>query len=293
MNAKLMACPPPDPNPRSPKVKAPPGSCDTHAHVFGPPSQYPLSPKRGYNPPEASPESYHHLLATLGVSRAVLVQPSVYGTDNTAMLDAVARDPVNKRAVVAVTATVSDDELAAFHAAGARGIRVNLVDPGGMPFASLADVGRFAERLAPLGWHVEYLVHVHDFPEIDALAAMPVETVVGHFGYMPAANGIDHPGFQRFLKLFKGGRIWVKMTAPYRITAREHVPYDDIAPFARALREVRPDRLLWGSDWPHVINKKPMANDADMFDHIADWLPDDALRRQVLVDNPKRLYGLD
>jgi predicted TIM-barrel fold metal-dependent hydrolase len=125
MNVKSMACPPPDPNPRAPKVKALPGSCDTHAHVFGPEARYPLSPKRGYNPPEASLDSYNHLLATLGVSRAVLVQPSAYGIDNTAMLDAVARDPVNKRAVVAVTATVSDDELAAFHAAGARGIRVN------------------------------------------------------------------------------------------------------------------------------------------------------------------------
>jgi predicted TIM-barrel fold metal-dependent hydrolase len=293
VNANLMVCPPPDPNPRAPKVKAPPGSCDTHAHVFGPPSRYPLSPKRGYNPPEAPVESYSHLLATLGVSRAVLVQPSIYGTDNTATLDAVARDPGHRRAVVAVTAATGDDELASFHAAGARGIRVNLVDPGGMPFDSLADVGRFAERLAPMGWHVEYLVHVHDFPQIDALADMPVETVVGHFGYMPAACGLDHVGFRHFLKLFEGGRIWVKMTAPYRITTRERVPYDDIAPFARALREARPDRLLWGSDWPHVINKKPMANDGDLFDHLAEWLPDETMRRQVLVDNPKRLYGFE
>jgi 2-pyrone-4,6-dicarboxylate lactonase len=293
VTTQLMACPPPDPNPRMPKVKAPSGSCDTHAHVFGPAARYPLSSKRGYNPPEASALTYNHLLATLGVSRAVLVQPSVYGTDNTAMLDAVGQDLVNKRAVVAVTASVTDDELRSFHAAGARGIRVNLVDPGGMPFGSLADVGHFAERLAPMGWHVEYLVHVHDFPELDALASMPVDTVVGHFGYMPAANGVDHPGFRHFLKLFEGGRIWVKMTAPYRITAREHAPYDDIEPFARALRDVRPDRLLWGSDWPHVINKKPMANDADMFDHLAQWLPGEALLRQVLVDNPKRLYGFD
>lgn len=274
-------------------LKVPPGSCDTHAHVFGAPSRYPLSPKRGYNPAEASVESYNHLLATLGISRAVLVQPSVYGTDNTAMLDAVARDPVNRRAVVAVTAATGDEHLAAFHAAGARGIRVNLVDPGGMPFDSLADVGRFAERLAPLDWHVEFLVHVHNFSGIDALASMPVETVVGHFGYMPATCGLDDRGFRHFLKLFEGGRIWVKMTAPNRITARESLPYDDITPFARALREARPDRLLWGTDWPHVINKKPMANDGDLFDYLTEWLPGEALRRQVLVENPKRLYGFD
>jgi predicted TIM-barrel fold metal-dependent hydrolase len=274
-----------------PATKAPPGSCDTHAHVFGPTERYPLSPKRGYDPAPAPLEAYRHLLAALGVSRAVLVQPSVYGTDNSAMLDAVAQDPVNKRAVVAVTAAATDDELRAFHAAGARGIRVNLVDPGGMPFDSLGDVGRFAERLAPLGWHVEYLVHVHDFPEIDALARMPVDTVVGHFGYMAAAHGIDHPGFRRFLKLFEGGRIWVKMTAPYRISGRADMPYDDVTPFARVLREARPDRLLWGTDWPHVMNKKPMANDGDMFDCIAEWLPTEDLRRLVLAENPNRLYG--
>ena len=291
MNTHSMACPPPDPNPRPPKIKAPPASCDTHAHVFGPQSRYAYSPKRGYTPPDASVEAYGHLLATLGVSRAVLVQPSVYGTDNSAMLDAVARSPDTMRAVVAVAATIGDEQLRSFHTAGARGIRVNLVDPGGMPFDSFDEVGRFAERLAPMGWHIEYLVHVHEFPELDVLARMPVDTVVGHFGYMPAACGVDHRGFQAFLKLFEGGRIWVKMTAPYRISAREHVPYDDVTPFARALREVRPDRLLWGSDWPHAINKKPMANDGDLFDHLAEWLPDEALRRQVLVENPKRLYG--
>jgi 2-pyrone-4,6-dicarboxylate lactonase len=286
-----LACPPADPNPRTPKVKAPPGACDTHAHIFE--ARYPYSPRRGYTPPDAPYEAYRHLLGVLGVTRAVLTQPSAYGTDNAAMLDAVARDPSSMRAVAAVDAAITDEQLRALDAAGVRGARVNLVDKGGMPFDSFGDVERFASRIAPMGWHIEYLVHVHAFPELGALARMPVDAVVGHFGYMPAAIGVDHPGYRAFLKLVEGGRIWVKLTAPYRITAGEDIPYDDVEPLARALREARPDRLLWGSDWPHAINKKPMANDGDLFDHVAAWLPEERLREQVLADNPRRLYGFD
>ena len=162
------------------------------------------------------------------------------------MLDAVARDPANMRAVAAVDAEATDEQLRALDAAGVPGIRVNLVDKGGMPFESFDDVERFASRIAPMAWHIEYLVHVHDFPELDALARMPVDAVVGHFGYMPTSCGVDHPGYRHFLKLVEGGRIWVKLTAPYRITAYDDLPYEDVEPLARALREARPDRLLWG-----------------------------------------------
>jgi len=286
-----LSCPPADPNPRTPKVKAPPGTCDTHAHVFE--ARYPYSPRRGYTPPDAPYEAYRHLLDVLGATRAVLAQPSAYGTDNSAILDAVARDPSNMRAVAAVDAGVTDEQLRALDAAGVRGIRVNLVDKGGMPFDSFDDVERFASRIAPMGWHIEYLVHVHDFPELDALARMPVDAVVGHFGYMPTTCGVDHPGYRAFLRLVERGRIWVKLTAPYRITASGDLPYEDVEPLARALREARPDRLLWGSDWPHAINRKPMANDGDLFDLVAAWLPGERLREQVLADNPKHLYGFD
>ena len=286
-------CAAPDPNPRNPKLAAPAGTCDTHAHVFGPQSRYPYSPARGYTPPDAPFEAYRRLHAALGVERGVLTQPSVYGTDNRAMLDAVAKDPANLRAVAAVGADVGDAELHRLNEAGVRGIRVNLVDKGGMPFATFAEVESFARRIVPMAWHIEYLVHVHDFPDLDALGRMPVDSVVGHFGYMHVSNGVAHPGFVSFLRLFEKGRIWVKMTAPYRITQRTAVPYDDLEPVARALRETRPDRLLWGTDWPHPINPKAMANDGDLFDHLATWLPDEAMRRQVLVENPKRLYGFD
>ncbi|MEM9681819.1 MAG: amidohydrolase family protein [Pseudomonadota bacterium] len=293
MPADSLPCPPPDPNPRTPKLSAPAGTCDTHAHVFGPQSKYPYSSARGYTPPDAPYEAYRALHEALGVSRGVLTQPSVYGTDNTAMLDAVARDPANMRAVAAVGADVTDDELRRLNEAGVRGIRVNLVDKGGMPFDSFADVEKFADRVVPMGWHIEYLVHVHDFPDLDVLGRLPADSVIGHFGYMHISNGVDHPGFQSFLRLFEKGRVWVKMTAPYRLTDRTALPYDDLNPVGQSLRETRPDRLLWGTDWPHPINPKPMANDGDMFDELATWLPDEALRQQVLVDNPKALYGFD
>jgi predicted TIM-barrel fold metal-dependent hydrolase len=293
MEVDAPFCAPPDPNPHKPKLKAPAGTTDTHAHVFGPQSAYDYSPARGYTPPDAPYEAYRHLHVVLGVERGVLTQPSVYGTDNTAMLDAVARDPVNLRAVAAVGADVTDDELRRLNDAGVRGIRVNLVDKGGMPFDTFADVERFAARIVPMGWHIEYLVHVHDFPDLDVLGNLPADSVVGHFGYMHLSNGLDHPGWLNFLRLFEKGRIWVKMTAPYRITQREVLPYDDVDAVAKALREARPDRLLWGTDWPHPINPKPMANDGEKFDHLAEWLPGEDLRRQVLVENPKALYGFD
>jgi 2-pyrone-4,6-dicarboxylate lactonase len=284
-------CAPPDPNPKKPTLAAPAGTCDTHAHVFGPQSRYAYSPARGYTPPDAPYEAYRALHAALGVERGVLTQPSVYGTDNTAMLDAVARDPENLRAVAAVGADVTDAALQRLHDAGARGIRVNLVDKGGMPFDTFADVEKFAARIVPMGWHIEYLVHVHDFPDLEVLGRLPADSVIGHFGYMHVSNGVDHPGFRSFLRLFEKGRVWVKMTAPYRITARETLPYDDVEPVAKALREARPDRLLWGSDWPHPICPKPMPNDGGMFEHLAEWLPGAALRRQVMAENPKSLYG--
>jgi len=222
------------------------------------------------------------------------VQPSVYGTDNRAILDAVALHPGRLRAVVAVDAAVADAELARLHAAGARGIRVNLADKGGNPFASPAELERTAARIAPLGWHVEVLAHVHGMGGwTDALARLPTDVVFGHYGYMPAALGADHPEFRAFLARLASGRWWVKLTAPYRLTARSTLPYDDVAPFARALAAARPDRLLWGSDWPHpyIRTNAQSPDDVAMFAQLADWLPDDALRRRILADNPARLYG--
>lgn len=287
-------CPGPDPNPRDPILKAPAGACDVHAHVFGPASRYPYSPARGYTPPDASLDSYLAMHRVLGIERGVLTQPSVYGTDNSAMLDAVAGQPQRLRAVIAVDGDVTDAGLERFHAAGARGVRVNMVDKGGMPFDSMAQVRRFSERLAPLGWHLEVLIHVNEFDDLDAVfGGFAVDVVVGHLGYVPAGAGIQGAGFQGLLKLMADGRCWTKVSGSYRVTGLDRPPYGDVAPFARALIAANPERVLWGTDWPHPTFWGTMPNDAYLLDILADWTGDAAIQRQILVDNPARLYGFD
>ncbi|MDH5748895.1 MAG: amidohydrolase family protein, partial [Rhodospirillales bacterium] len=198
-------CPGPDSDPHPPTFAIPPGAVDTHAHIFGPESRYPYSPKRGYTPPDAPLDTFLKLHETLGIARGVLTQPSVYGTDNSAILDAVAKVGMDRfRAVVAVAGDVTDAELEAFHAAGARGVRVNLVDKGGMPFDTIEDVAEFTKRLKDLGWHLEVLIHVSDFPYLrGTLESMAVDVVVGHLGYMNTGEGLGNAGFQTFLDLLR------------------------------------------------------------------------------------------
>ncbi|QCI66384.1 GntR family transcriptional regulator [Phreatobacter stygius] len=290
--ADIPVCAGYDPAPRPPKRAAPRQACDTHAHVFGPVERYAYSPRRGYTPPDALLAAYQHLHAVLGIERAVLTQPSVYGIDNQAILDVVATDPQRYRAVVAVGRDVTDAELKAFARAGATGIRINLVDRGGMPFDRWSDFEAVAKRIADLGWHVEFLVHVHAFEDlVPKLTRLPVDSVIGHMGYMPTREGLANPAWRRFVDHVAGGRCWVKLTGPYRITGATETPYADVVPFARALVAARPDRILWGTDWPHPAAKIAMPNDTELFDALIDWVPDVSQRHAILVDNPARLYG--
>lgn len=222
----------------------------------------------------------------------MLTQPSVYGTDNRCMLNAVAKMDGKFRAVVAVDADVTDRELERFHAQGARGARVNLVDKGGNPFDSIAAVRAFTERLKDLRWHLEVLIHVHSFEDLRAaMNSMVVDVSVGHLGYMKTDNGIDHPGFQEFLKLPQDGNCWVKVSGSYRIATSPWPPYDDVLPVARALIEANEDRVLWGTDWPHPTFKGNMPNDGALMDQLADRAPDEAVRRKILNDNPEALFS--
>lgn len=285
-------CAAPDPQPRAPHFKLPPLSCDTHAHICGPGAHYPYAPERIYTPPDALLPAYRHLLDTLGLSRAVLVQPSVYGTDNTAMLAALATDPARLRAVAVIAADTPFAELERMHALGVRGVRCNIVDVkegrGRLPMAMLHAL---ASRIAPLGWHLEFLLHVDEFPDLDVLLQdFPVAVVFGHLGYMRADQGLRAPGYQALLRLLETGRAWVKLTGPYRISTGA-LPYADVAPYAHALLERAPRQVVWGSDWPHVMVKGAMPNDGDLCDLLAAWVPDAGQRAQVLVDNPARLYG--
>ena len=286
-------CAPPDFNPRKPKLILPKHSCDTHAHVLGPIAHYAYSPARVYTPPDCLLNDYRKMLATLGVERAVLVQPSVYGSDNTVMLEAMRVAGSAFRGVAVVEDDIADAELANLNAAGVRGVRVNIVDvktrkPGSLPLAQLTAL---AKRIAPLGWHMEFLMHCDEFPDMDrSFADFPVDIVLGHLGYMKTDKGVSDPGFQALLRLLKAGKAWVKFTGPYRITTQA-MPHADTNAFAHALINANAQRVLWGSDWPHVMVKSAMPNDGELCDLLSAWIPDAATREQVLVRNPATLYG--
>jgi 2-pyrone-4,6-dicarboxylate lactonase len=288
-------CAGPDFAPREPQLVLPAGACDCHAHVLGPAAQYPYSDERIYTPPDCLPSDYRNLLSALGLSRAVLVQPSVYGTDNRLLVDTLRNDPRRFRGVAVIEPDIGESDLMALHEAGVRGARVNLVDrrdrSSTLPIAYLRRLG---ERIAPLGWHLELLAHVDQHAEeLAALRTLPLQVVFGHFGYMTATSrGAADPGFQALLGLLEGGSAWVKLTGSYRITAAA-LPYPPCDALAAALRDVAPERLLWGSDWPHVMLKGAMPNDADLVDLLPRWLPDESLIRQVLVVNPRELYGFE
>lgn len=296
MNTATPGAPPcasPDFNPRKPKITLPKLACDTHAHILGPIAKYAYSLARVYTPPDCLLNDYQSMLATLGVERAVLVQPSVYGSDNTVMLEAMREAGKRFRGVAVVENDVSDAELAKLNAAGVRGVRVNIVDvkdrkPGTLPMSELTAL---AKRIAPLGWHMEFLMHCDEFPDMDrTFADFPVDIVLGHLGYMKTSLGVNNSGFQALLRLMKAGKAWVKFTGPYRISG-EALPHADTNALAHALIVANQERVLWGTDWPHVMVKNAMPNDGDLCDLLSSWIPDAATREQVLVRNPAKLYG--
>ena len=279
---------------RSPLTLFPEGSVDCHAHVCGPADQYPYAQERIYTPPDATLESYQALLKMLKVDRAVLVQPSVYGTDNRAMLAALKSNPEQFRGVAVISSNsneVSDQELVDLHASGVRGLRCNIVDiadkSAGLPIAQLRNL---AKRIQPFGWHLELLMHVNEYPDLaKTFEDFPVDLVFGHFGYTHAKHGVADKGFQGLLELMKNQRAWVKMTGPYRICDGD-LPYVDMRPFNDAVIKANPNHLIWGSDWPHVMVKKQMPHDADLCDLLGSWVQDSSLRNAILVDNPCILY---
>jgi 2-pyrone-4,6-dicarboxylate lactonase len=291
--ASAPPCAPPDFSPHKPKITLPKLACDTHAHILGPIARYAYSPARVYTPPDCLLSEYQKMLTTLGVERAVLVQPSVYGSDNTVMLEAMRAAGNTVRGVAVVDDDIADAELAKLNTAGVRGVRVNIVDvkdrkPGTLPMVQLTAL---AKRIVSMGWHMEFLMHCDEFPDLDqSFADFPVDIVLGHLGYMKTDKGLNDPGFQALLRLMKTGKAWVKFTGPYRITTQA-MPHADTNAFAHALIAANAQRVLWGSDWPHVMVKSAMPNDGDLCDLLSGWIPDSATREQVLVKNPAKLYG--
>ena len=287
---------PHDPQPRRASIPLPPFACDCHAHICGPIARYPYYERRIYTPSDALLPDYQHMLNTLGVARAVLVQGSIYGADNTVLLEALKQGNGRYRGIAVVAPDIGERELRALHEAGVRGVRVNIVDTrddkGVLPMATLLPLAR---RLKPFGWHVEFLLHVDEFPDLDrALEDFPLPVSFGHLGYMRTDKPISTPGFQALLRLMQSGKAWVKLTAPYRISPKP-MPHADTNAFAHALIAANPARVVWGSDWPHVMLnwKIPMPNDGDIADLLGAWAPDAALREKILLANPAVLYGFE
>jgi len=290
-NHDIPVCAGADPTPRPPSFNMPLKACDTHAHIFGPLHRYPLVEDRVYTPPEAGIDAYNALLATLSVERAVIVQPSVYGTDNRATLDTVSANRDRFRGVVVVDDDCSVADLIALREQGARGARVNLL------FRSNSEIGnlkRLAGNLASAGMHMQMLIDVSKFDELyKVVSELPVPVVFDHMGHMPVRLGINHPGFQALVRLLGEGKCWVKLSGSYRFTEQLDTPYDDVLPFARALVATNPDNLLWASDWPHPHIPIPMPNDGDLLSMLYDWVPEETTRNRILSDNPARLYEFD
>lgn len=266
----------------------PPGACDTHAHVVASDNPaYPLVPERSYTPPPASEASYLAMLNATGMTRGVLVQISVHGTDNRYLLEVLRRHPQRLRGVGVVDPSVSDLELEAMHAAGVRGLRINVLFGGGIGFDAMEPL---AHRCAELGWHMQFLLDARQLPDLlPRMRRLPVTGVIDHMGHMPVADGTDSPGFQALRHLVRDHGWWVKLSGAYRISER-YDDFDDVTPWARALIDAAPDRMLWGSDWPHVHIPR-MVNTGRLRNQLADWAPDAELRQRILVSNPERLYG--
>ncbi|OZI21361.1 hydrolase [Bordetella genomosp. 9] len=271
----------------APAMRVPAGSWDCHAHVLGPFDRYPVVRDRAYTPAEHTPGAYADLLRTLGLAHGVLVQPSVYGTDNSLLVDALRSRGSAWRGVAVLDAGVDDATIAALHDAGVRGFRINLLFPGGPGLEALE---RTAARVAAYGWHAQLLVDLRTLPDIaPRLDRLPIPVVLDHMGHFPAELGTGWAGFRMLLRRLEAGRTYVKLSGSYRLSPREgHV--DDVAPIAGALIRAAPDRLVWGSDWPHVGLFRYMPDTAALLDGLSAWCPDEATVRRILVENPRKLY---
>jgi len=279
------------PDPSRPRYVPPAGAVDAHCHVFGPGDVFPYAPERKYTPCDAPKEKLFALRDFLGFSRNVIVQATCHGHDNRALVDAIAHSDGRARGVASVSPGIDDAELRALDAAGVRGTRFNfvrrLVDF--TPREVLADVAR---RVAPLGWHVVVYFEAQDLPELaDFFTRLPTIVVVDHMGRPDVRQPVDGPAFARFLRLMdEHPNIWSKVSCPERLSRSGPPGYDDVVPFARKIVERFPDRVLWGTDWPHPNMKGHMPDDGQLVDVIPRIAPTAVLQHKLLVDNPMRLY---
>ncbi|WP_420446862.1 amidohydrolase family protein [Candidatus Poriferisodalis sp.] len=281
---------PPHPSPHPPTAFAPPpGTTDAHCHVFGPAHRFPFAPEATYTPPDAGIDDFEVLQERLGLSRAVFVQASCHGTDNAAMVDALVRGKGRYAGVAMIDESFSEADIGALHDAGVRGTRFNFVAHlGGAP--ELEVFWRLVNRVQPFGWHIVLHFDAKDLPKYaELLDRMPCPYVIDHMARIDANAGLDQEPFGALLELMRDERAWVKVSGAERLTADGGPPYDDVVPYAQALIAAAPDRILWGTDWPHP-NVRHMPDDGDLVDVLASFAPDEGVRRQILVANPETLY---
>jgi predicted TIM-barrel fold metal-dependent hydrolase len=258
--------------------------------VFGPGAQFPYAADRSYTPPDAPYEQLRTLHDYLGLSRGVIVQASCHGSDNRAMLDAIVRGEGRYRGVAIVDGSESDEQLQALDDGGVRGVRFNFVAHlGGAPDLEVFD--QTVDRLADLGWHVVLHLDAQDIVTYaDRLARIPVPFVIDHMGRVKARDGLTQPAFEALLGLMENPLAWVKVCGAERVSAGRR-PFEDAIPFAERLIQVAPERVLWGTDWPHPNISQDMPNDGGLVDLMFDFCCDPQVRQKLLVDNPLRLYG--
>jgi 2-pyrone-4,6-dicarboxylate lactonase len=284
--------------PREPRQKPPPASWDTHAHIFGPSDKFPYTAGRGYTPPDAPVENFIALLDHLGIARGVVVQGNAHGYDNRVLLDALARFPDRLRGVAITDTRIAPSTLRDWHALGMRGLRFHLFSdaakPGYVRGVGLETFEIFRKTMADLGWVMQIfcdwrLMESLDPTLRDVSRQMPV--IIDHMLHMPVERGIADPNFQALLRLVSDGAVHVKVSAPYRMSA-QFPGYDDARAFHEALVAANPERLMWGSDWPHPsIAAEVMPDDGQLLDLLMAWTPDEAVRRRILVETPARLFG--
>jgi D-galactarolactone isomerase len=273
-----------------PATVAPAGAVDCHHHIYD--SRFPIDPQAVLRPDDATVADYRLLQTRIGLSRSVIVQPSTYGTDNRCLLDALAAFGNDARGIAVVNAQISDAELRSLDTAGVRGIRFNLARPSG---TAVDDLEVLARRIAQFGWHVQLHTLAHIYPSLlPTLETLPVPIVIDHLGRFPASEGIAHPAWSGLRKLVDQGRTWVKLSGAYHDTRSGPPDYADTAAVARAWLDAAPERMVWGTDWPHpsaLAAKKPLPDDAVLLDCLGSWAATPARLKQVLIDNPESLYG--
>lgn len=273
-----------------PRFEMPAGACDTHIHIFGPLAAYPSVRFPQYTLPEASLVQYRDLMGALGIGHFVIVQPSFYDTDNRCLIDALkAAGSGNVRGVVMIEQDASDAVLAEYHAAGVRGVRLDLFKRRELP---LREIERYvldmAAKVAPMGWHLQFYAPGYIVRDLrDFLGTLSIDFVIDHMGYMLEEDGLTEADFQDLLKLMKQGRCWLKLSAPYRLAKKRGM--EAVNEIAAAIVRAAPERAIWGSDWPHI--PQGGMDSGALLNLLAIWAPDEADRKTILADNPARLFG--